>query len=85
MEKYPYLVIEKDQVVQGYAYAREYIGRAACDWSCEVSIYLARDAVKCGMGRMLYEAMENVLNQTPVFPGREKKLLYPLNKNRSFF
>lgn len=61
MKRYPYLVIEKNQEVQGYAYANAYIDRAACDWSCEVSIYLARDAVKCGMGRMLYEAMENVL------------------------
>jgi len=61
MKRYPYLVIEKNQEVQGYAYANAYIDRAACDWSCEVSIYLARDVVKCGMGRMLYEAMETVL------------------------
>lgn len=61
MERYPYLVIEKGGIVQGYTYAGSYIGRAACDWSCEVSIYLAHDAVKCGMGRMLYEAMETAL------------------------
>ena len=63
MERYPYLVVENDNGIQGYAYAREYIGRAACDWSCEVSIYLAHDVVKCGKGRMLYEAMEAALRE----------------------
>ena len=40
MKRYPYLVIEKDGQVQGYAYAGAFIGRAAYDWSCELTIYL---------------------------------------------
>lgn len=32
--------------------------RAAYDWSAETTIYLKYDAVKCGLGRMLYEALE---------------------------
>ena len=32
--------------------------RAAYDWSAETTIYLKYDAVKCGLGRMLYEAFE---------------------------
>ena len=33
MEKYPYLVIERDGMIQGYAYAGAFVGRAAYDWS----------------------------------------------------
>ena len=34
MKRYPYLVLEKDGKIQGYAYASAFIGRAAYDWSC---------------------------------------------------
>lgn len=61
MERYPYFVIEQDGAIQGYAYAAPYITRAACDWSCEVSIYLEKNARKCGLGRKLYEALEDAL------------------------
>ena len=46
-KRYPYLVIEKDGCVQGYAYAGDFISRAAADWACEVTIYLHKDAHKC--------------------------------------
>ena len=58
MKRYPYLVLEQDGVVQGYAYAGAFVGRAAYDWSCELTIYLDRTAQKCGLGRMLYGALE---------------------------
>ncbi len=61
MEKYPYLVIETDGVIQGYAYAGAFVGRAAYDWSCETTVYLERNARKCGLGRMIYEALEEKL------------------------
>lgn len=61
MKKYPYLVIEQDGEIQGYAYAGPFVGRAAYDWSCELSIYICHDARKCGMGRKLYEALEQEL------------------------
>ena len=32
MQKYPYLVAEKDGVIAGYAYAGALVGRAAYDW-----------------------------------------------------
>lgn len=54
MSRYPYLVAEVDGTVQGYAYAGAFVGRAAYDWSCELTIYLARDARKMGLGRQLY-------------------------------
>ncbi|MCD7744331.1 MAG: N-acetyltransferase family protein [Lachnospiraceae bacterium] len=58
MEKFPYLVAERDGKVEGYAYAGPFVGRAAYDWSCELTIYLNHEARKCGMGRKLYEALE---------------------------
>lgn len=61
MQKYPYLVIEKDGRIEGYAYAGAFVGRAAYDWACELTIYLDHNAQKCGMGRMLYEALADRL------------------------
>ncbi len=58
LKKYPYLVIEKEGQIMGYAYAGPFKERSAYDWSAELSIYLAKDAVRCGLGRMLYEALE---------------------------
>ena len=58
MEKYPWLVVEEDGAVQGYAYAGVFKGRAAYDWACETTIYLDRDARGHGLGRALYGALE---------------------------
>lgn len=63
MKRYPYLVIERSGIVEGYAYADALIERAACDWSCELSIYLDHAAQKCGLGRKLYEALEEALGR----------------------
>lgn len=60
-KKYPYLVIEKDGIIQGYAYAAPFVGRAAYNWSCELTIYLDHTARKGGLGRRLYEALESRL------------------------
>ena len=55
------LVIEKDGRIEGYAYAGAFVGRAAYDWACELTIYLDHNAQKCGMGRMLYQALADRL------------------------
>lgn len=62
MQRYPYLVILKDGHIQGYAYAGAFVERAAYDWSCEMTVYLDHNAQKCGMGRAIYEALENALH-----------------------
>ena len=61
LEKYPYLVIEDDGEILGFAYAGPFKGRAAYDRSCEVSIYLDHNARGRGFGRALYEELENRL------------------------
>lgn len=63
MKRYPYLVIVKDNAICGYAYADAFVGRAAYDWSCALSVYLDKDAQKSGMGRALYEALEDELRK----------------------
>ena len=61
LRRYPYLVLEEDGMIQGYTYAGGFKGRAAYDYSCEVSIYLARDVRGRGYGRVLYQALEEKL------------------------
>ena len=63
MARYPYLVVEKDGVLQGYAYAGPFVGRAAYDWSCEMTVYLDHAARRCGMGRKIYDALEAKLKE----------------------
>ncbi|MCD7771371.1 MAG: N-acetyltransferase family protein [Oscillospiraceae bacterium] len=64
MEKYPYIVIENDGKVEGYAYAGPFAGgRAAYDWSCELTVYLDHEAQKCGYGRKIYTALEEKLKR----------------------
>lgn len=63
LENYPYLVAEQDGKVIGYAYAGRFHPRAAFYRSAEVSIYIHKDAQKCGLGRRLYEEIEVKLSE----------------------
>lgn len=60
-KRYPYLVILRDGVIEGYAYAHAFIAREAYDRCCEMTIYLKDTARGSGLGRKLYEALENEL------------------------
>lgn len=60
LERYPYLAAEKNGEILGYAYTGTFIGRAACDWCVEVSIYLKETARKGGIGKKLYETIEKI-------------------------
>ena len=61
LQRYPYLVIERDGIIEGYAYAGVFKDRAAYDRSCEMTIYLDHDVKGRGLGRKLYEALEQAL------------------------
>ena len=63
LAKYPYLVIEDNGMIVGYAYAGVFKDRAAYVYSCEVSIYVDRGARRRGCGRTLYEALEEQLGK----------------------
>lgn len=57
---YPYLVAEGDGRVLGYAYAGPYRPRPAYRFSVENSIYIASDAHRRGVGRILLEALIDI-------------------------
>lgn len=63
LEKYPYLVVEVEGRIAGYCYASAFKGRPAYDWSVETTIYLDRNYKKMGLGRLLYEALEEALKK----------------------
>lgn len=52
--RHEWLVLERDGVVVGYAYAHTFNPRAAYQWSAETSIYLTPGRLRAGGGRQLY-------------------------------
>lgn len=58
---YPYLVLEEDGAVLGYAYAHRIGSRAAYGWGAELSIYLRREVSGQGIGRRLYQVLMDLL------------------------
>lgn len=58
--RYPYLVIGRGDALLGYAYTGPFHARAAYDWAVETSIYLRRDQTGRGIGKCLYQALEDV-------------------------
>lgn len=61
LERYPYLAAIIDGRIIGYAYVSPFVGRAAYDWSVEMSIYVDENVHKQGVGRRLYAALEQIL------------------------
>ncbi|AEF21235.1 arsinothricin resistance N-acetyltransferase ArsN1 family B [Pseudomonas fulva] len=57
LETYPYLVAEQTGAVVGYAYASQHRARAAYRWAVDVTVYIAEDARRQGVGRRLYEVL----------------------------
>ncbi len=63
LKKYPYLAAVYKGEIKGYAYAGAFHPRAAYRWSAETTIYVAHDVQKCGIGRKLYDALEQELKK----------------------
>ena len=63
LEKYPYLVAEEDGAILGYAYASTYYGREAYNWAVELSVYVADENRGRGIGKQLYDKLEEILEQ----------------------
>ena len=76
LTKYPYIAAVRGDDILGYAYTGAFSGRAAYGWTAEVSIYLKENVRGCGLGRRLYNTIEqistaqNILNLTA-------KIAYP--------
>ncbi|MDO5519553.1 MAG: GNAT family N-acetyltransferase [bacterium] len=86
LSKYPYLVAEREGEIVGYAYAGPFKTRAAYDWAVETTIYIQKDKKKTGIGKELYQALEqalalqNILNLNACIGYPETEDEY-LNKN----
>ncbi len=57
LERYPWLVCERQGRLLGYAYAGAHGSRAAYRWSVDVSVYVHEDARRMGVGRALYASL----------------------------
>ncbi len=62
----PWLVICRSGAVLGYAYAAPWRSRSAYRFSVETTIYLEPSATGQGLGRRLYQALLDQLQNTPV-------------------
>lgn len=59
LRTHPYLVLERDGEILGYAYTGQLGSRAAYAWAAETSIYLRQDCRRGGLGTRLYHALED--------------------------
>jgi phosphinothricin acetyltransferase len=60
-ERYPWLVAERDGEIAGYAYGTQHRERAAYRWAADVTVYVASDHHRRGIGRALYAALLELL------------------------
>ena len=60
-QHFPYLVLETDGEMIGYAYAHRQAERAAFAWNAELSIYIKESFTGRGMGVPLYGLLEELL------------------------
>lgn len=60
-KKYPYYVIENNDVIVGYAYASDYRSRKAYQYVCELSIYIDQNYHGKQVGTMLYNQLLETL------------------------
>lgn len=58
---YPYLVCLMDGRIAGYAYAHRQMERQAYQWNAELSVYIAKDCLRCGIGKALYGVLTDIL------------------------
>jgi phosphinothricin acetyltransferase len=68
----PWLVVEIDGAVAGYAYASRHRARDAYRWAADCSIYLSPGIQRGGWGRRLYTELVDLLrtlNYTAAFAG----------------
>lgn len=62
-EHFPWLVLEDDLGMAGYAYGSQHRARAAYRWAVDVTAYVDRARHRRGAGRRLYEALLGLLRR----------------------
>ena len=56
-ETLPWLVVENEGVIDGYAYATKWRARSAYRFSVEISVYLSQNSIGKGYGTQLYGSL----------------------------
>jgi L-amino acid N-acyltransferase YncA len=59
--EYPWLVIEFENKVIGYAYASKHRTRTAYSWSVESTVYIDHNFHELGFGKVLYQTLFDIL------------------------
>jgi L-amino acid N-acyltransferase YncA len=59
--RFPWLVADDAGTITGFAYAGRHRKRAAYAWAADVSVYVASDTRRSGIGRSLYTALLELL------------------------
>lgn len=62
-EKYPFMVVEDQGKILGYAYASLHRERKAYRWITETTIYMAQEARGQGLGKRLYSTLLDELSR----------------------
>jgi len=57
LQGYPWIVLEQDSAILGYAYAGQFKERSAYQASVETTVYVAAGHHKQGIGRTLYQEL----------------------------
>lgn len=66
-ENFPYIVCEIDDAIVGYAYASKYGGRAAFNWTVELSIYVNENYHNHKFSHKLYSSLLDILKIQGVY------------------
>ena len=63
MQHFPWLVYESDGRIIGYAYCSRFKERAAFDWDCECSVYIAETEHRRGIASKLYQILFDLVQK----------------------
>ena len=80
LRKYPYIVAELNHKIVAYAYVGPFHSRAAYDWCVETSIYIDQDCRRMGIGRKLYDTLENILKKMGIL-NLNACIAYPVSED----
>ncbi|MFN8285387.1 MAG: arsinothricin resistance N-acetyltransferase ArsN1 family B [Chitinophagales bacterium] len=65
-EKYPWIVMEVEGEIVGYAYATEWKSRSAYRFTAESTVYLKNGLEQKGYGTLLYQALIELLKERKI-------------------
>ncbi|MFA9464100.1 MAG: N-acetyltransferase family protein [Velocimicrobium sp.] len=67
IQKFPFIVYERNGIIIGYAYASSFHPRAAYAWDCDCSIYMDLSYQGKGIGTILYKTLFLLMKEMGYF------------------